>query len=75
MRPKYYVLLLSLLAFSSQVYAGVEMADQLRSSGKIYGVLMVILIIFTGIILLLIRMERRIGKLERKLKDKEKPSR
>ncbi len=43
----------------------VEMADSLRSNGKIYVVVAVILTIFAGIILYLIRLDRKISKLER----------
>ena len=56
-----------LLAASTLLGAEVEMADQLRQSGKIYGVLAVILIIFSGIILLLIRLDRKIRKIENKI--------
>jgi hypothetical protein len=43
---------------------GAEMADTMRSNGKIYVVLAVILTIFTGIIIYLIRLDRKISKLE-----------
>jgi hypothetical protein len=43
----------------------VEMADSMRSNGKIYVVVVVILTIFAGIILYLIRLDRKISKLER----------
>jgi hypothetical protein len=42
----------------------VEMADGMRSNGKIYVVLAVILTIFAGIILYLVRLDRKISKLE-----------
>ena len=42
----------------------VEMADSMRSNGKIYVVVAVILTIFAGIILYLIRLDRKISKLE-----------
>lgn len=40
------------------------MADAMRSNGKIYVVVAVMVIIFLGIVLYLIRMERQIKKLE-----------
>lgn len=43
---------------------GVEMADTMRSNGKIYVVFAVILTIFAGIIFYLIRLDRKISKLE-----------
>jgi hypothetical protein len=42
----------------------VPMADELRKNGKIYVVVAVILTIFIGIILYLIRLDRKISKLE-----------
>ncbi|MDB5209104.1 MAG: CcmD family protein [Flavisolibacter sp.] len=43
----------------------VEMADTFRSNGKIFVVVAVIVTIFTGIILYLVRLDRRITKLEK----------
>lgn len=43
----------------------VEMADKLRADGKIYAVVAVILVIFTGIILYLFVLDRKISKLEK----------
>jgi len=44
-----------------------EMADVMRSNGKIYVVVAVIVSIFIGIILYLIRLERKMDRLEREL--------
>lgn len=46
-----------------------EMADALRQSGKIYVVVLVILIILSGLLLYLIRLDRKVGQLERELRD------
>ena len=43
----------------------VEMADTMRSNGKIYVVIAVILTILTGLILYLVRLDRKISKLEK----------
>ena len=43
----------------------VEMADAMRENGKIYVVVAVILTIFAGIIIYLIRLDRKITKLEK----------
>nr|WP_294895976.1 CcmD family protein [uncultured Pedobacter sp.] len=43
----------------------VEMADQLRSSGKIYVVVAVMLLLFTAFILYLFSIDRRVKKLEK----------
>ena len=47
----------------------VEMADALRESGKIYVVVSVLLVIFSGIIIYLISLERKIRTLEKKLNE------
>lgn len=43
----------------------VDMADTMRSNGKIYVVVAVILTIFAGIIIYLIRLDRKMSKLEK----------
>jgi CcmD family protein len=43
----------------------VEMADTMRSNGKIFVVVAVLTIIFLGIILYLLRLEKRIKQLEK----------
>ena len=44
----------------------VEMADLLRSNGKIYIVVGVLLIILTGLFIFLIRIDRKVSRLEKK---------
>jgi CcmD family protein len=48
--------------------SGVEMADSLYQSGKIYVVITVITVIFIGIIAYMILLDKKISKLERELK-------
>ena len=43
----------------------VEMADAMRANGKIYVVIAVILTILTGLILYLVRIDRRLGRLDK----------
>ncbi len=43
----------------------VEMADTMRSNGKIFVVVAVLTIIFLGIIFYLVRLEKRIKQLEK----------
>ena len=45
----------------------VEMADVMRSNGKIYVVVAVIAIIFTGIVIYLVNLDRKISKIEKRL--------
>jgi CcmD family protein len=44
------------------------MADEMRSNGKIYVVVAVLVTIFIGIILYLIRLDRKLTKLEKETK-------
>ena len=53
-----------LTAFGQQS-DGVEMADALRSSGKIYVVITTIAIVFVGLAIYLFRIDRRLTKLEK----------
>jgi hypothetical protein len=57
------VLLLTYTAIFAQP-TDVEMADTMRSSGKIYVVIATIAIIFTGLAIFLFAIERRVKKLE-----------
>ena len=61
----------AILYLRTDVYGEVEMAEYFRSSGKIYAVIAVLLVIFAGIIIFLIRMERKISKIEKSVKEKE----
>lgn len=57
----------TLLLPSMGVFAqeGAEMADVMRSSGRIYVVIAVMLTILLGLILYVIRIDRKISKLEK----------
>lgn len=66
-RIKQFLLLAILMVFSTAIYAEdsvPEMADTMRSNGKIYVVVLVLATIFAGIIAYLIRIDRKISKLE-----------
>jgi CcmD family protein len=58
-------LLLGYLAAAAQQTQSVEMADALRSSGKIYVVIAVIVIIFGGLAIYLFSIDRRLKKIEK----------
>ena len=49
----------------------VEMADLLRSNGMIYVVVGVILIVLIGLIIYLISLDSKIGKLEKEVAERE----
>lgn len=57
-------LLLSTAVFAQQS-TDVEMADALRSSGKIYVVITTIAIVFIGLAIYLFSIDRRLKKLEK----------
>jgi len=68
---KRFLLTFSLLLFFSllsiaQTSNEVEMATNLRSSGKIYVVVMVITVIFIGLAFYLFSIDNRLKKLEKK---------
>jgi uncharacterized membrane protein YdbT with pleckstrin-like domain len=68
MRKLFVTTLLLLINFLSQAQSTtdtVDMADTMRSNGKIYVVIAVILTIFAGIIIYLIRLDRKMTKLEK----------
>ena len=71
--PKYLMkkllilLCLTLTNFSvfAQASGGTEMADAMRSSGKIYVVIATISIIFIGLAIYLFSIDRRLKKIEK----------
>jgi len=62
-----FFLLTGLLVRAQDTATGkpVEMADRLRADGKIYVVIAVLVTIFLGIIAYVIRLDRKISRLER----------
>ncbi|UOQ73906.1 CcmD family protein [Hymenobacter cellulosilyticus] len=46
-----------------------EMADTLRQNGKIYVVVAVITVVLAGLLAFLVSLDRKVGRLERELKD------
>lgn len=55
--------------FSSAPQQQVEMADLLRQDGKIYVVVAVLLTLLAGVLFYLIALDRKVGKLEKQLRD------
>jgi CcmD family protein len=60
----FLMLFLSTFLFA-QTNNDVEMADQMRSSGKIYVVIATIVIVFVGLAIYLFTIDRRLKKIER----------
>ena len=70
MRKFLYLFLLMTISMISNAQDA-EMADAMRSNGKIYVVVGIILIVLIGLITYLILLDRKITKLENKLSDKK----
>ncbi|HWZ14812.1 MAG TPA: hypothetical protein VNW95_06195 [Mucilaginibacter sp.] len=58
-------LLLGYITVFAQPTQSVEMADTMRSSGKIYVVIVTIVIIFAGLAIYLFTIDRRLKKIEK----------
>lgn len=46
----------------------IEMAEKMRSEGKIYVVVLVVTILFTGLLIYAINTDRKVSKLEKEIK-------
>ena len=72
-----YLITLLLLCMGIPMFAekaqtgGIEMADALRSSGKIYVVVVVLVLIMSGLFLYLAGLDRRIRKFEKEINSKK----
>ena len=55
--------------FLQSAQSSVEMADLMRSNGKIYVLLAVVLLIFAGIVFFLMFLEQRLSQLEKEMDD------
>ncbi len=73
MLQKIYWMLSLLVCTSTAVLAQeketVEMADQFRADGKIYVVITVVTIILIGVLIYLISLDKKIGKMEKEYND------
>ena len=63
------LLLLTQAAFAQANAAEPEMADALRASGKIYVVVLVLVIIVTGLLVYLIRLDGEVSRLEKEVNE------
>lgn len=59
---------LMVLTITTHAAAEVPMADQMRAEGKIYVVVVVLLLILFGMIGYLIRLDRKLSRIERNSK-------
>ena len=63
------ILALTILYVNAFAQDSPEMADTMRSNGKIYVVVGVILIVLIGLFIYLFAIERKVKKLEQKIED------
>lgn len=59
------IILLLFFVLCNLVLFAQDMADEMRRNGKIYVVVAVLVAIFIGIIIYLIRLDRKLSKLEK----------
>ncbi|HYC87362.1 MAG TPA: hypothetical protein VEB86_19150 [Chryseosolibacter sp.] len=67
---KWVLLLLALMPATSTTAQTPEMADGMRADGKIYVVVVIVLVILAGLIGYLFSLDRKVKKLEALLKEK-----
>jgi predicted transporter len=60
-----FIFLATSIILSAQEIKKVEMADLMRSNGRIYVVVAVMLTILIGLILYVVRLDRKISRLEK----------
>ena len=65
MMKKTFLFLLMIFVQQALFAQGVSMADEMRNNGKIYVVVAVLLLIFLCIIIYLVRLDRKITRLEK----------
>jgi uncharacterized membrane protein YhaH (DUF805 family) len=68
-RNNYLLIALFMMICSTAFSQEVEMADTMRSNGKIYVIVGIILIILIGLITYLFLLDRKVSRLEKRLKD------
>jgi hypothetical protein len=70
----FFSLLLSVASISAMAQQQVEMADTMRSNGKIYVIVGIILIVLAGLIAYLFTLDRKVKKLEDLLTQRSRPN-
>jgi CcmD family protein len=65
------IVFLTFTLSSNIAMAQPEMADTMRSEGKIYVVVTILLIIFAGLIAYLVMLDRKVSRIEKKLPEKK----
>ena len=71
MRKYLLLIFLTLSSLASYAQQEVEMADTMRSEGKIYVVVAILLLILIGLVGYLVQLDRKVSKLEKRLSEKK----
>ncbi|HRK53726.1 MAG TPA: CcmD family protein [Cyclobacteriaceae bacterium] len=71
MRKYLLLVFLTLSSLATQAQQEVEMADTMRSEGKIYVVVAILCLILFGLIGYLALLDRKVSKLEKRLSEKK----
>lgn len=66
----FFCALLATALIYAQEEEKVDMADTMRSNGRIYVVVAVVVVILLGLLLYLIRLDRKISRIEREKESK-----
>jgi hypothetical protein len=66
-----FFFLLACAAMAQTTTDSVEMADMMRSNGKIYVVVTVLSVVFLGIITFLIMIDRKVSRLEKEIGERK----
>lgn len=66
----FFFFLLSVLSIAQTSPDQVEMADVMHVNGKIYVVVSVLAVVFAGIVFYLVSIDRKVNKMEKRMKDK-----
>ena len=62
-------MLLTFVTFAQDATDEIEMANTMYASGKIYVVVAVLVVIFIGIVVYLVMIDRKVSKLEKKINE------
>ncbi|MFI5185405.1 MAG: CcmD family protein [Chitinophagales bacterium] len=63
-------LLFSMVCYSQSDGGKVDMADTMRSNGRIFVVVAVVVVILIGLILYIVRLDKKISRLEKQKDDR-----
>lgn len=71
MRKYLLLIFLTLSSLASSAQQEVEMAETMRSEGKIYVVVAILLLILIGLVGYLVQLDRKVSKLEKRLSERK----